>query len=190
MRNRLTWLILATVVLGAACTSSPTKTSASTSGGSALMPGTSPGTYHDPAGWTIDVPAGWHVEPFQTSNGTAAAAGFQVSNVVLPAPSLVAGFPVQTNGKVLPAAGVALIVGTDHDPSDPQHPPTSLPTPPLAHASWDEGSALANRPTFSMLWFSGNGRTYIASLKIGAKAPNADQRAIGAIIGSLRFDSM
>jgi len=52
----------------------------------------------DSAGWTVDVPAGWHAVRFSVSTGGAASAGVQLSNVRLPAPSVIPGYPVQVNG--------------------------------------------------------------------------------------------
>ncbi len=48
--------------------------------------------------WTVDVPAGWHAVRFSVSTGGAASAGVQLSNVRLPAPSVIPGYPVQVNG--------------------------------------------------------------------------------------------
>jgi hypothetical protein len=74
------------------------------------------GVYHDAAGWMIDVPPGWHVISFHSSKDGPTAAGAQISNVRLPAPTIMPGFPIQANGETLPAHGVSLVIATDNDP--------------------------------------------------------------------------
>src|SRR6266700_4941132 len=65
-------------------------------------------TYRDSAGWVIEVPPGWHAVRFSDSKDVITSAGVQLSNVQLPPPTLVPGFPIQVNGSVLPARGVGL----------------------------------------------------------------------------------
>ena len=145
------------------------------------------GTYTSPDGWTIDVPPGWHVTPFETTKGGASARGAQVSNLELPSPSLVPGFPIQTNGDDLPADGLAIIVAIDDDPTDGQQPPQSPPAPPLSLDDFIHGSALAGSPTLDLMWFTGNGRTFLASIKTGPSVTAADRTALEAAVSSLRF---
>jgi hypothetical protein len=149
-----------------------------------------PGTYHSPDGWTIDVPAGWHVLPFDAEDGYASAHGAQVSNVELPSPYIKLGFPMQTSAEVLPIDGIALVIAVEHDTNDPQEPPKSPPTPPLANVPWLAGSSIGgDQPVMDLLWFSGNGQTFIATSKIGAKATHADSQALDDIVASLHFES-
>jgi hypothetical protein len=147
------------------------------------------GTYSDPAGWTVDVPPGWHVLPFETTDGGATSKGALLSNVELPPPSVKPGYPIQTNSKDLPDDGIALIIGIDDDPSDAQQPPKSPPQPPLTLDMFAEGSALAGSPTLDLLWFSGNGHTFLATVKSGPTAGTADRAKLQEAVASLRFES-
>jgi hypothetical protein len=143
-------------------------------------------TYHDPAGWTIEVPHGWRVVPFSLSNARVAAAGAQVSNMQLARPSIMPGVPIQANGLVLPADGIALIVTTDTDPRASQPANAS---PPLSLDQFTKGSAPPGAPTLDILWFAGNGRTFLATVKTGAEASATDLRLVADLVRSLRFDS-
>ncbi len=170
------------VLLLASCTSAPGRDTPSTATSQGMN------TYHSPLGWALDAPSGWHVLPFESSEGTAAAKGVQVSNVKLPSPSIVPGVPIQTSGLVLPRDGVSLIIATDDDPSDVQQPPPSPVSPPLTNGPWNVGSGFAGAPTSSLLWFSGNGQTFLASIKTGAEVSAADQVTMSDIVASVRFD--
>jgi hypothetical protein len=146
-------------------------------------------SYSDPAGWTVQVQPGWHVIPFETSKGAASVKGTQISNVTLPPPSIMPGYPIQVNGNDLPDDGIALIVAVDDEPSDVQQPPPSPPQPPLALDMFLQGSALAGSPTLDLLWFSGNGQTFLASIKSGPNASPSDQAALQHMVAALRFGS-
>ena len=154
--------------------------------------GPSDGRYHAPAGWSIVLPPGWHALPFETSNGGASAAGVQLSNVVLPPPTVVSGLPIQTKATLLPDDGVSLIIAIDRDPSGIQNPPKTLtiPTPPLVKFHWvlSVGGDQPGTPHTQSGWFQWNGQTYIASGKVGPRATSKDIAALDAIIQSLRFD--
>jgi hypothetical protein len=144
-------------------------------------------TYTDSGGWTIDVSPGWLVTPFETSKGKASASGVQVSNADLPSPSIVPGFPIQALGGDLPSDGVALIIATDVDPGDAQQPPPSPVSPPLSVDQFLEGSAAAGAASLDLLWFSGNGQTFLATIKSGAAATSEDRTDVAAMVASLRF---
>lgn len=144
-------------------------------------------TYQDPAGWAVDLPPGWHAVPFETSKGNATATGALISNVVLPSPSIVPGYPIQTNGADLPGDGIAFVVALDDDP-DAQQPPASPPSPPLTLDEFTQGSAPPGSPTLDSLWFSGNGQTLLATIEIGPNATSADLASLAAVVSSLRFD--
>lgn len=137
----------------------------------------------------MEVPAGWYVVPFASSDGKATARGAQVSNVKLPSPSVMAGYPIQTNEHDLPPGGIALIVATFEDPGVSQDPTVSLPlaSPYASKNGWSVGSALPDQPYMSLVWFTGNGQTFIASVKTGPNAAQADQMALGGIVTSLHF---
>jgi hypothetical protein len=159
-------VVLVTLALAAGCTSHGER------------------TYHDPAGWTIEVPPGWHVVPFTLSNGGVAAAGAQVSNVELSPPTIVPGAPIQPNDLAMPADGIALIVTTDTDPHASQQATAS---PPLSLDEFTSGSAPAGGPTLQALWFVGDGHTFLATVKAGANTSAADRHAVADLIRSLGF---
>jgi hypothetical protein len=188
MRRGFLWLIgLIPVIAAAACGAGE---------GTALTASHQGHTYRGAAGWTIAVPPGWHALRFSDSRDGITAAGVQLSNVRLPPPTLVRGFPIQASGGVLPARGVGLIIATDTDPKLPRGP-VAVPPLPLPDASngwkyWNAGSASAGydgrpgSPDIEMLWFRVHGGTFIACAKIGPKATSRDLSTVAAIIQSLR----
>jgi hypothetical protein len=149
--------------------------------------------YQDPAGWTAKVPDGWHVLRFSGSDGGVSGAGAQISNVRLPAPRVISGYPVQTNGRALPARGVGLVIATDNETGLPGKSHGYIKVPPLpapSQCGWNQGSALGGQPYLETLWFRGNNGnhgTFVASVKVGPKATGTDLAAIDSIIHSLQF---
>jgi hypothetical protein len=143
-------------------------------------------TYTDPAGWTADVPVGWSVLSFETSQDHASAIGTQISNVDLQAPSIEPGLPIQTSGLVLPTDGIALVIATDDDPANVQRPPASPASPPLAIDDFAEGSSTGDGPTISLLWFRVSGHTLLASVKTGASVREDDMAAMARLVASIR----
>jgi len=147
-------------------------------------------TYRDSAGWTIKVPPGWHTLRFSDSKDGITAAGVQLSNVKLPPPVLRPGFPIQTSA-VLPARGVGVVIATDTDPTVRSYGPIAVPPLPAFDAPngwkyWNAGSAIAGNPDIEILRFRTHGATFTATAKIGVKAGNGGQKAVDAIIQSLR----
>lgn len=141
-------------------------------------------TYRDSAGWTVEVPPGWRVDRFSDSKNAVTSAGVQLSNVRLPAPSLVPGDPIQVSNGVLPSRGVGLIIATD---SDPRLSRGTVAVPPLPYPKgWAMGSALAGTPYIETLWFRARGTTFLATAKIGSRSTSADLKALAAIVHSLR----
>jgi hypothetical protein len=124
---------------------------------------------------------------FSDSNGGVDSAGAQISNVRLPVPAVVPGYPIQVNGRLLPSRGIGLIIATDSQRglSDGILAVPPLPTP--LGPKWVVGSALAGEPYIETLWFRGQGETFIASAKVGPKAGAADLKALAGIIRSLRL---
>src|ERR1035438_9248645 len=118
--------------------------------------------YRDPAGWMIDVPAGWHVIRFSESNGDVESDGAQISNVPLPIPTVVAGYPIQVNGRALPARGIDLIISTDTQPGLTHRALALPPLPAPSGPNWSVGSAPAGEPYIETLWFRANGSAFIA----------------------------
>ena len=142
--------------------------------------------YHDPGGWSIDVPQGWHVVPFETSAQGTSARGALISNVALPSPSLVPGYPIQTNDRDLPPDGIALVVAAV-DPREPYPSPASpLPTP-LTLDDFAQGSALGGTPTMDSLTFTGDGKDFVATVKTGPNAQKADLKSLRRAVASLRL---
>jgi hypothetical protein len=152
--------------------------------------------YHDAAGWSVDVPRGWHVVRFRSARGGASATGAQISDAGLPPPAVMPGFPIQASSLRLPARGVSLVIATDYDrrvcqpgarPVSCQRHWASLP---LAYpAGWTMGSAPAGAPTIAIVWFRAGGMAFVATIKTGAAAPAAASRQVAAIVASLRYRS-
>jgi hypothetical protein len=147
--------------------------------------------YRDAAGWTIEVPPGWHAVRFSDSKDGVTSAGMQLSNVRLPPPALAPGFPIQVNGEVLPARGVGLIIATDTDPHIRHYgrlavPPLPAFDDPNGWRYWNAGSGSAGTPDIEILWFRFHGTTFIACAKIGPKATRGDRKALDTIVHSLR----
>jgi hypothetical protein len=163
------------VVTVAACGAGSGTTSASQQGRA----------YRDSAGWTIQVPPGWHTVHFRDSKDGITSAGVQVSNVQIPPPSLAPGSPIQVNSQVLPAQGIALIIATDTDTKLPHTPAAAPPLPAPNGPYWTTGSAPYGSPPMQTLWFRAYGTTFIASAKIGPRASRGDLKAITAIVQSL-----
>ena len=179
MRRASLWLIgLIPVLAAAAC------------GSTSLTGGQHEHTYRDAAGWTIQVPQGWHAVRFSDSKDGITSAGVQLSNAQLPQPALVPGFPIQANGGVLPTRGVGVVIATDTDPKVPHGPMAAPPLPafdaPNGWKYWNAGSASAGAPYIEILWFRAHNATFIATAKIGPKATSSDRKAVAAIIQSLR----
>jgi len=131
----IVWLVPAVAV--AACGSG---------GSQAVATGQHGRVYRDSAGWTVDVPPGWHVVRFTDSKTGVVSAGVQLSNVRLPAPSLLPGYPIQVNNRDLPARGVGLIIATDTDPRLSRGFVAVPPLPGPDGRGWDVGSSLGGRP--------------------------------------------
>ena len=163
------------------------------------MPDGNGSVYHDAAGWMIDVPPGWHVLSFRSTEDGATAAGAQISNVPLPAPALMPGFPVQASGKTLPARGVSLVIATDTDPRVCRPGPHPSPaggsnycqrswaSPPLSFKDMIMGSSLAGTPVTSVLWVKAGGTALSLTAKFGASAfSNRWVTPVSAMLTSLR----
>lgn len=142
------------------------------------------------ARWAVYVPPGWHVVRFSDSRGAIRSAGIQLSNVRLPAPRLLAGYPIQVSGEVLPPRGVSLIVATDTDRKLAHGQvavlPLPLPWPDRSDGGWLMASSLAHGPVFETLWFRVSHATYVVDAKIGWKATGAAQKALGRIVRSIK----
>ena len=178
MRRSFRWLIwLAPLLAAAAC---------SAGGGSTFVARQQGQTYRDSAGLTLMVPPGWYVVQFSDSKDGIASAGVQLSNVRLPRPSLLPGFPIQVNDQVLPPHGVGLIIATDTDPKLSRGTPASLPLPRPNGSEWTMGSALGGTPYLETLWFLVKGSTFVASAKIGPGSTTASLKALAAVVHSLR----
>jgi hypothetical protein len=177
-------LMLLLVIALASCTGG---------GGPAPIPsGTSGGFYRDPAGWSIRVEPGWSVVRFTSSTGGVKAAGAQISNARLPPPIVRPGYPIQANGLVLPATGIALVIGTDQDPKVARQ--IALVSPPLSYpAGWLRGSSTGQDPSMDTIWFHAQpgGRVFIATVKIGPGVWDqpGDVAVAARMIRTLTFDT-
>ena len=160
---------------------------ACTSGGTGSLP-VSDRTqiYRDSSGWSVKVPAGWRARQFSATKNGITSHGVQLSNVKLPPPSLVPGYPVQVNGQVLPGNGIGLIIATDPDPKLQRGPVLRPPLPAPNGRYWNIGSSPGGGPYIETLWFRVNGMTLIACAKIGAQITSHDREIVASIIRSLR----
>jgi hypothetical protein len=120
--------------------------------------------------------------------GKIGSVGEQFSNVALPAPRLIAGYPIQVNNNVLPARGIGLIIATDNDPrlSRRDVAVLPLPLPDTPHDRWDVGSALGGEPYLETLRFRVACTTFIASAKVGPDASHGAVQQLASIVESLR----
>jgi hypothetical protein len=146
-------------------------------------------TYRDSAGWTVVVPRGWHVTQFSDTKNGITSAGIQLSNVGLPPPSLIPGYPIQVNGRVLPAHAVGLIIATDNDPKL-AHGTVAVPPLPLPWPSegnrwllWSAPAARGGPPPAipESLWFTANGTTTYPRARRNASSDGRPQTA--AMVG-------
>jgi hypothetical protein len=183
--NRQTFMRRAAVSLGGLI---PILTMAACGGGgpTAVRVAGDVQTYHDSSGWSITVPAGWRAVHFSDSKNGVTSAGVQLSNVRLPVPSLLPGYPIQVNGRVLPARGVGLIIATDTDPKLPHNQVAMLPLTYPDGRYWMAGSAPAGSSYMDVLWFRVHGMTFIATAKIGPRATKRSLKAVATAIRSLR----
>jgi hypothetical protein len=136
--------------------------------------------------WAARIPAGWRVVGFSDSTGRIHAGGTQLSDVALPAPRLVAGYPIQVNGGVLPKRGIGLIIATDTDPTQPPTDVAALPLPSPGGDRWSVGSAPAGAPYLETLWFRIGCTRFIASAKIGPDVSRGALRQLASVIESVR----
>jgi len=161
----------------AACTSSGT---------GSLLVSDHTQVYRESSGWSIKVPPGWHARQFSVTRNGITSTGVQLSNVKLPQPSLLPGYPVQVNDKVLPGDGIGLIVATDPDSRLERGPILKPPLPAPNGRYWSIGSSPGGTPYIEILWFQAHGLTLVASAKIGPQATSRDVKALASIIKSLR----
>jgi hypothetical protein len=178
MRRVATWLAgLITIITMAGCSAGqPTRLAVSDHAQ----------TYHDSSGWSIKVPPGWHAVPFSDTHHGITSAGLQLSNVQLPPPALVPGYPIQVNSRVLPARGIGLIIATDTDRALSHYVVRKLPLPAPNGHYWTIGSSLAGTPYMELLWFDVHGTTFIACAKVGPNVSRKDLKAVAAAVQSLR----
>ena len=161
-------------------------TACSSGGTGSLLVSDHAQVYHDSSGWSIKVPAGWHARQFNDTKDGITSRGVQLSNVRLPPPSLVPGYPVQVNGRVLPGDGIGLIIATDPDPRL-QRGPIQKPRLPAPNGHyWNVGSSPGGAPYLETLWFRAHGMLLIASAKIGPQTTSRELDMVAAIIRSLR----
>jgi hypothetical protein len=147
-------------------------------------------TYQDGAGWTITVPPGWHVAPFSDTQDGILTAGVQLSNVPLPPPAVIPGYPVQVLDHALPAHGIGLTITADTDTGSPDAP---VAVPPLPYPDrWAKSStgpqmrAGAGGSHVEVLWFLIGSTVFEACAKIGPRVTSADHAALAAAIRSIR----
>jgi hypothetical protein len=161
----------------AACTSSGT---------GSLLVSNHTQVYRDSSGWSIKVPPGWHARQFSDTRNGITSSGVRLSNVKLPLPALIPGYPVQVNSRVLPRDGISLIIATDPDPKLERGQIQKPPLPAPNGRNWNMGSSPGNAPYIETLWFRAHGMTFIACAKIGSQTTNRQLDVVASIIKSLR----
>lgn len=140
--------------------------------------------YHDPAGWSIDVPRHWHIMHFSEHESGVSSSGALISNVPLQRPTIHPGYLPQVNGNVLPANGIGLIVASD---ADPRLTPSTAAVLPLPRpANWLKGSALGGQPYLENIWFRSRRHLFLVDAKVGAKATPAALATLTWIAATLR----
>ena len=176
MRRVFPWLICSISVL--------TVGACSASGDIGHVVDHAPQVYRDLAGWSVAAPHGWHIVRFSESKRGVVSTGVQISSVRLSAPTLVVGYPIQVQDRVLPARGVGLIIARDTE-AGLSHGTVAVPPLP-SPTRWLKGSRLAGLPYMETRWFRANGRLFIANAEVGAKASGADLTALAWVIKSVR----
>ena len=146
-------------------------------------------TYRHSSGWTITVPPGWHVAPFRDTHEGTVTAGVLVSNVPLPPPAVIAGYPVQVLDQDLPAHGIGLTIAAEPDPGPRLGPVAEPPLP--TRDKWTKSSMLPLRggggsPHIEGLDFRIGTTVFAAWAKIGIQATSPDLDHLTAAIRSLR----
>jgi hypothetical protein len=138
--------------------------------------------YRASSGWSIVVPRGWHVLRFSDSADGYASAGIQVSNLRLPRPTLITGYP-QVSGLILPSRAASLIIAAD---TDAKLSHGHIAVPPLPYPKdWAIPSTVPGHPYLETLWFRADGHILLACGEIGSHAADGDINALAGIVRSL-----
>lgn len=145
--------------------------------------------YRDRGGWAVVVPPGWHVVPFTEEYDAITTAGVQLSNVPLPPPSVIPGYPLQVKGQLLPAHGIGVTIAANADSHPSSIPVTALPL------RWPQGWLRSTAPLGSThrasVSFRVGDRLFTVSVTfgpeaLGPKADHVDLQAFAAAIHSIR----
>jgi hypothetical protein len=178
----LRWTLVVVVLVAGSCSTSTNPPPPSPTFGQRTN------TYHDPTGWSVEVPLGWSVLPFETKQVKASSVGALVSNTPLPAPRIEPGLPIQTSGLTLPPRGISVVIATDDDPALVGEQLVSPPSPPLSlsDSGFAVGSCIAKETAcLSTLWFTVAGKTLLISIKTGPFASKADRALLGPLVASI-----
>lgn len=114
------------------------------------------------------------------------------SNVQLPAPSVIPGYPIQSKLGRRPPRGIGVVIATDTETGSPGRSPGYIVVPPLPapdQHGWNVGSTLvgSGQPYIETIWFRGDHKMFVASVKVGTKASRANLAVVDRIIHSLTF---
>ena len=150
--------------------------------GNAPIPPEAEGSYRDRAGWSIEVPRGWHALAFTvTASRDQRYRGVEISNMVLPRPQAVHGTPVQVSGDAVGGRGIGLVIATT-DAGGSDERPLALP---LSLDDFAEGSALPGSPVLDGDSFRANGLHFVATVKWGSDAyDDAAVRQVNSILAT------
>ena len=139
--------------------------------------------YADAAGWSVQVPADWHVLRFDVSSTGVHAAGAMISNVALPEPVAAPRSMPRADRTQFPPDGIALVISTAYG----RTMDIIGPEPPLSIGLFAHGDGPAGPLHVRTLLFLVNGRGFFATITIGPDVSHADRATVAAIVGSLAF---
>jgi hypothetical protein len=129
--------------------------------------------------------------PFSVTGDSMITVGVQLSNVPLPAPSVISRCPVQVTSQQLPPNGIGLTITADTDTSPSDRP---IAEPPLPYPDrWAKSSGPRMRggaggSHVEVLWFRIETTVFEACAKIGPRVTSADHAALATAIHSIRAD--
>jgi hypothetical protein len=143
-------------------------------------------TYADPlTGWTIDVPAGLHVERIEVTENRREAEGAVLASFALPTPAVEWASAFPADGVALEIARVSPYPSPDLAQPEERFP---LRLRELRRAGWPSGSPAGTKAREGS--FSANGWPMRARAWIGPEASAADRKALRQAVLSLRFPGL
>jgi hypothetical protein len=128
--------------------------------------------------------------PFSVSEDSMMTVGVQLSNVPLPAPSVISRCPVQVTSQQFPPHGIGLTITADTDtsPSDRliAEPPLPYPDRWAKSSTGPQMRGGAGGSHVEVLWFRIGTTIFEACAKSGPRVTSADHAALATAIHSIR----